>query len=73
MKYTIEFDDDEKDDFEVYFNAYKYKHALDEIMELMRKITKYGDNDFKDKEHSTVEKLREKFIDIINQNDLLNL
>jgi hypothetical protein len=54
MKVTLEFDgDEERDDLQVALDGYKWKNAMWELDQLLRKTTKYGTSQLPDIEPAT--------------------
>ena len=54
MKLTLEFDgDEERDDLQVALDGYKWKNAMWELDQRLRKTTKYGVSQLKDTELET--------------------
>ena len=54
MKVTLEFDgDEERDDLQVALDGYKWKSAMWELDQLLRKTTKYGTSQLPDIESAT--------------------
>jgi hypothetical protein len=54
MKVTLEFDgDEERDDLQVALDGYKWKNAMWELDQLLRKTTKYGTSQLPDTESAT--------------------
>ena len=53
MKLTLEFEDEERDDLQVALDGYKWKNAMWELDQLLRKTTKYGTSQLKDTESAT--------------------
>ena len=54
MKVTLEFDgDEERDDLQVALDGYKWKSAMWELDQLLRKTTKYGTSQLPDTESAT--------------------
>ena len=77
MKVTLEFDgDEERDDLQVALDGYKWKNAMWELDQLLRKTTKYGTSQLKDTESATeverdvAEATRESIRDILNEYNL---
>ena len=54
MKVTLEFDgDEERDDLQVALDGYKWKNAMWELDQRLRKTTKYGASQLPDTESTT--------------------
>ena len=78
MKVTIEFDgDEERDDLQVALDGYKWKNAMWELDQRLRKTTKYGASQLPfetkpatEQEIAVVEALREAIRDILNEYNL---
>jgi hypothetical protein len=74
MKVTLEFDgNEERDDLQVALDGYKWKNAMWELDQLLRKTTKYGVSQLKDTESATgleqdvAEATRESIREILNE------
>lgn len=74
MKLTLEFDgDEERDDLQVALDGYKWKNAMWELDQRLRKTTKYGESQLKDTKSATgveqdvAEATRESIREILNE------
>jgi hypothetical protein len=74
MKLTLEFDgDEERDDLQVALDGYKWKNAMWELDQRLRKTTKYGASQLPDTESATetemivAEATRESIREILNE------
>jgi hypothetical protein len=73
MKLTLEFGDEERDDLQVALDGYKWKNAMWELDQRLRKTTKYGTSQLKDTdpatgiEHIVAEATRESIREILSE------
>lgn len=77
MKVTIEYDgNEEQDDLQVALDGYKWKNAMWELDQLLRKTTKYGSSLLPsvtlatEQEIAVSEAIRESIRDILNESNL---
>jgi hypothetical protein len=69
MKATIEYNlPEDQFEFDCASKSLKMFHALNEIKEELRAIWKY--EDLKDNEFELIERVREKFFEILNDNEI---
>jgi len=77
MKVTIEYDgNEEQDDLQVALDGYKWKNAMWELDQLLRKTTRYGSSLLNsvtlasEQEIAVAESIRESIVDILNESNL---
>ena len=70
MKAILEFNlPEEKDDHDMALNGYKYKIAVGDIFDVLRKYSKYDDS-LTTEQYTLIDELRTKFNEILNDLDI---
>lgn len=73
MKITIEYDfdtDGDEQEFKYAIKGKDYKDALDDIREHLRQELKYNSESYTEKQRETLEIVRDKFFEILEDNNV---
>lgn len=76
MKMTLEYnmsDEFEREEARLALDAGKMKNAIDDYFNELRKIIKHNYENFSEIEVEMTEKLRDKFVEILKENDLMEI